>query len=71
MIIQKYNLTGILLSLSLSVLIFGCTQRAEAEVSYTEQALSKISTLEQLMDQARAKSIDVTREETVLWFSRC
>lgn len=34
------------------------------------QARAKIETLETLMDQARAKNIDVTREETALWFSK-
>ena len=35
-----------------------------------EEALNKISKLESLMDKAKTKSIDVTREETTLWFSK-
>lgn len=35
-----------------------------------EEALNKISKLESLMDKAKTKSIDVTREETILWFSK-
>lgn len=33
-------------------------------------ALAKISVLETKMEEAKAKSIDVTREETVLWFAK-
>ncbi|MCL7752646.1 alpha-amylase family protein [Polaribacter sp. Z022] len=34
-----------------------------------EVALTKISKLESLMETAKSKSIDVTREETTLWFA--
>lgn len=37
---------------------------------HKEDAILKISALEALMDDARNKSIDVTREETLLWFSK-
>ncbi|MCD6374392.1 MAG: beta-galactosidase, partial [Caldisericaceae bacterium] len=33
-------------------------------------ALAKINTLEKLMHEARSKSIDITREEALLWFSK-
>jgi beta-galactosidase len=36
---------------------------------YKQEAFKKVKKLETLMGQAREKSIDVTREETVLWFS--
>ncbi len=35
-----------------------------------KEALDKIDRLESLMKEAKGKSIDVTREETVLWFSK-
>ncbi|GAL81986.1 hypothetical protein JCM19274_166 [Algibacter lectus] len=34
------------------------------------EALDKVNTLESLMEDAKNKSIDVTREETILWFSK-
>ncbi|WP_075344081.1 alpha-amylase family protein [Tenacibaculum agarivorans] len=34
------------------------------------EALDKIKTLEKLTSDAKAKSIDVAREETILWFSK-
>lgn len=39
-------------------------------VTLEEEALNKISDLESLMKEAKTNSIDVTREETVLWFSK-
>ena len=39
-------------------------------ISYEQQALEKIKTLESLMEKAETKSIDVKREETLLWFSK-
>ena len=60
--------------MSLLLLASGCASSAqtdaETKVSYKQQALSKISSLEGLMKKARSKSLDVTREETVLWFSK-
>lgn len=38
--------------------------------SLEEKALEKIATLEKLMEEAKTKSIDVQREETLLWFSK-
>ncbi|WP_405293637.1 hypothetical protein [Algibacter sp. Ld11] len=34
------------------------------------EALDKVNALESLMEDAKNKSIDVTREETILWFSK-
>ncbi|MDW5288044.1 hypothetical protein [Formosa sp. PL04] len=34
------------------------------------EAIKKFEKLESLMDEAKSKSIDVTREETTLWFSK-
>ncbi len=34
------------------------------------EALTKIKVLESKMEEARAKDLDVTREETVIWFAR-
>lgn len=38
--------------------------------AYVREAETKIGTLEALMQTAREKNIDVTREETVVWFSQ-
>ncbi|MFW8592083.1 alpha-amylase family protein [Glaciecola sp. 2405UD65-10] len=47
------------------------TNTAEIEVSPIEQqARIKLSQLEQMMAEARAKGIDVAREETIVWFSQ-
>lgn len=58
----------------LLALALGCVGPAKAEadpkIAYKERALSQISTLEVLMQEARSKSMDVTREETLLWFSK-
>ncbi len=40
------------------------------ENQYEQTALIKIDKLETLMNTARGKSIDVTREETIAWFSK-
>ncbi|MDU0353360.1 glycoside hydrolase family 42 [Paraglaciecola aquimarina] len=46
------------------------TQPATKATSELEQtARLKLKTLERIMAQARAKDIDVTREETVVWFA--
>lgn len=37
--------------------------------SYEQSALLKISKLKKLMEQAQTKQIDVTREESVVWFA--
>lgn len=37
---------------------------------YEKEALEKIETLESLMKEAEDKSIDITREKTLLWFSK-
>ncbi|KMT64970.1 glycoside hydrolase family 42 [Catenovulum maritimum] len=47
------------------------TQSATMAVSELEKtALGKIKQLESLMADAQAKSLDVTREETVIWFAK-
>lgn len=52
--------------LFIMLLFVACSQKSE----YEKEAIKKIDTLEALMEEAREKSIDVTREETILWFSR-
>lgn len=47
---------------------FSCEKESKSD--YENEALFKINKLEELMDEARSKSIDVTREETILWFSK-
>lgn len=62
-IVGKY-----LLSLMLVASIVSCKE--QSNVSQLEkEAREKIAKLESLMDEAKGKSLDVTREETVLWFS--
>lgn len=62
------------LVISLVLLASGCASSAQGDAkpdaSFKEQAVTKINTLEGLMKKARAKSLDVTREETALWFSQ-
>lgn len=53
------------------ILLNSCSQ--DIKKSYEtpkEEALDKIEILESLMNKAKEKSIDITREETTLWFSR-
>ncbi|MGJ8639560.1 MAG: glycoside hydrolase family 42 [Opitutaceae bacterium] len=64
------SLAGITVSLGVAMLSLGCATSADAKPDLKEQALTKIGALESLMDSARSKSYDVTREETVLWFSK-
>ncbi|CAH8284265.1 beta-galactosidase [Mariniflexile fucanivorans] len=63
-LVSKFFL-GLLLIAAFSFI--GCKKEP---VTLEEEALRKISNLESLMEEARSKSIDVTREETVLWFSK-
>ena len=55
------------LSLSFVAILISCDDNS---ASLKEQAQAKINTLETLMEEAKSKSIDVTREETTLWFSK-
>lgn len=52
----------------LSVTIFLACEAQEK--TFEQEALEKISVLEGLMEEAREKSIDVQREETIVWFSK-
>ncbi|SDX42422.1 beta-galactosidase [Lutibacter oricola] len=52
----------------LAFLVISCEQ--ESKNIYEKEALQKIDILEDLMADAKSKSIDITREETVLWFSK-
>ncbi|MFC7291367.1 glycoside hydrolase family 42 [Hirschia litorea] len=78
----RHSLRAALL-LGVATAFLGCTPTAQNETAqsaleqsassqnvYEQEALSKIKTLNALMDQARAKEIDVTREETVIWFAK-
>lgn len=74
MICKKFNFNSILCLLALISFSMGCAngaKNAPDELSKLEQeARAKLKTLEDLMADAQAKSIDVTREETVVWFSK-
>ena len=48
------------------VFFIACNKNVQPE----QVALNKMNTLETLMEEARGKSIDVAREETLLWFSK-
>ncbi|WP_211344321.1 alpha-amylase family protein [Flavivirga rizhaonensis] len=63
---QKLMLIKCLFSFLLITALIGCNKTLTVE----EQALEKIEVLEALMSEAKSKSIDVTREETLLWFSK-
>ncbi|WP_187388126.1 alpha-amylase family protein [Seonamhaeicola marinus] len=66
---MKNLIVKCILSFTLLASIVSCKE--ESPVSSLEKdALSKISELEALMEEAKAKSIDVAREETVVWFSK-
>ncbi len=57
--------------LAIGLLTASCTaqETASVQVSYEQQALTKLEQLQKLMAQAESQGIDVTREETVVWFS--
>ncbi|MBU2951000.1 hypothetical protein KO493_09845 [Tamlana agarivorans] len=63
--ILKSNFLNLTIGMFLVASMWSC----ESEKTLEQDALSKIETLEGLMDKAKAKSIDVTREETTLWFA--
>lgn len=53
------------IALLFSIILNSCNTQTNLE----KKARHKIETLESLMEGARKKNIDVTREETTLWFS--
>lgn len=55
--------------LVLLLLVVGC-KGEKKELTIEEEAIEKEGVLKSLMEEAHAKSIDVTREETILWFSK-
>ena len=63
---KKFNLVKSLLFVFTIVFFMSCGE----ENPLTAEALNKIDKLESLMDKAQSKSIDVTREETTLWFAK-
>ena len=65
---MKSSISKYFLCLSLILILVGCKKKKELTVE--EQAIEKIAVLENVMQEARSKSIDVTREETVLWFAK-
>ena len=56
-----------LIFIFLTITFFSCSKSTTSP--YKEEALSKIKVLEDMMKEARSQSIDVTREEALLWFS--
>ncbi|WP_299556503.1 hypothetical protein [Seonamhaeicola sp.] len=66
MIKNKFFPDKVTIGLLLILSLIGCDQ----EVSLEQEALKKISTLESLMKEASSESLDVAREETILWFSK-
>ena len=57
----------LILSLMLLLIFISCNKKEANPL--TVEALDKIETLVSLMDDAKSKSIDITREETTLWFA--
>ncbi|MDB2702163.1 MAG: hypothetical protein ABF273_04085 [Wenyingzhuangia sp.] len=55
----------ICIALLFSIIFNACNTQTNLE----KEAIQKIEILESLMEEARQKTIDVTREETTLWFS--
>lgn len=45
------------------------TEQASVTNVYEQEARARLKTLESMMAEARSKGFDVTREETVVWFS--
>lgn len=78
--VKKMNLklslvviAGLAFSSVVSLSAVGVSQDAvavSADHAYVKEALTKIGILEVQMNEARAKGMDVTREETVLWFAK-
>ncbi|QQY83303.1 hypothetical protein JJL45_04760 [Tamlana sp. s12] len=64
--ILKSSLLKLTIGLCLVFNFFAC----ESEKTLEQEALSKIETLEGLMEKAKANSIDVAREETTVWFAK-
>ncbi|TNJ42402.1 hypothetical protein KFZ70_14565 [Tamlana fucoidanivorans] len=65
---MKSVLAKSFLYLSVFLLLAACKQESKV-LSLEEEAREKIETLKSLMEDAQSKSIDVTREETIIWFS--
>ena len=63
-----YDMRYLITCLGLLLMGFSCTK--PTTLTQEKRALAKIKSLEGLMEEARSHSIDVGREETVLWFSR-
>ncbi|WP_282055783.1 hypothetical protein [Maribacter luteus] len=56
-------------SLFFCFLVLALLNACGVKSQYEKEALQKIETLEGLMKEARSRSLDVTREETTLWFA--
>ena len=48
----------------LAILYISCNEN----INLDQQAKERIGDLERLMEEAKGNSLDVTREETLLWF---
>ena len=58
-----------LLKCTISCFLIASFLSCKTEKSLEQEAVSKVKKLENLMAEAKARSIDVTREETTLWFA--
>ncbi len=65
---MNYRNLKYLVLLFIVAFIVACDSESKSE--YEKEALQKIETLEELMAEAKSNSLDVTREETLLWFSK-
>ncbi|WP_319811421.1 hypothetical protein [Polaribacter sp. PL03] len=62
---ENLNIIKLLLLIFTMVFFISCEQGNPL----TKEALSKVDKLEKLIEKSRANSIDITREETTLWFA--
>lgn len=75
---KKHLLSGLALSACTLFMVGGCQNTASEQPAVANnsdspianRANEKIDTLKNLMREARVKGVDVTREETTLWFSQ-
>ncbi|TMU57332.1 alpha-amylase family protein [Flagellimonas algicola] len=65
---MNFSCSKYVIPLLLVLFIGSCENEHKSEQE--QEALEKIAVLEELMVTAQSKSLDVTREETLLWFSK-
>ncbi len=64
---MKKAITTYIFGVLLAISLVAC---GNEKLTLEQEAFKKITILESLMQEAKSKSIDVTREETIIWFSK-